>query len=125
MKSKGKGMKIIMAAISAVAILFLMASCDDNRYQVELVDPNAVVSFETTVQPLFSQNCISCHGAIRDPDLREGNSYEALITGDYVELPAESSKLYEMITSSSHTPYLEDADRFKILYWIQQGAQEN
>jgi hypothetical protein len=39
--------------------------------------------------------------------------------------PAESSKLYLKITSSSHSAFTLDAEKQLILIWIQQGALNN
>lgn len=124
MKSTRKTIGTCLSLLS-VLLIFLTASCEEYRYKVEEVDPDAVVSFDTVIQPLFTSNCISCHGAIRNPDLREGKSYESLTKGGYVTLPAETSRLYSTITSGSHISYLDDPEKQKVLYWIEQGARDN
>ena len=119
--------KVIGTSLSllAVVLILLTASCEEYRYKLEEVDPDELLSFDTVIQPLFTSNCISCHGAIRNPDLREGKSYESLTKGGYVTLPAATSRLYSTITSGSHISYLDDPEKLKVLYWIEQGALDN
>jgi len=124
MKSTRKTIGTCLSLLS-VLLIFLTASCEEYRFKVEEVDPNVLVSFDTVIQPLFTNNCISCHGAIRNPDLREGKSYESLTKGGYVNLPAATSRLYLTITSGSHISYLDDAEKLQVLYWIEQGALDN
>lgn len=103
--------------------LAFLISCEKNTYLIEAGDPNVPVLFKTGIQPLFNANCIQCHGAGRNPDLRASNSYNSLTSGGFVSQPAESSKLYKQVNTGHGN--LPIADRFKILYWIQQGAKNN
>ena len=114
-----------LTALVLAGGMALLASCEKYAYQVEVVDPGETVSFQTQIQPVFTNNCITCHRGLRNPDLREGNSYDALINGGYVTQPAESSELYLKITSGSHTAFSLDNEKQLILFWIQQGAENN
>ncbi len=103
----------------------VLGSCEKYTYQVEVVDPGVPVLFQTQIQPIFNNNCIACHKGTRNPDLRDGNSYTSLTTGGYVNLPAESSKLYRQVISASHAPFTLDSEKQLILMWISQGAKNN
>lgn len=109
--------------ILLLSCLVLSTSCEKNTYTIDAGDPSTPVLFKTEIQPIFDANCTKCHGAGRAPDLRASNSFSSLTTGGYVGQPAESSKLYRMVNSGHGN--LPLADRFKILYWIQQGAKNN
>jgi hypothetical protein len=114
---------VIKALFLAGAALF--ASCEKYAYEVETIDPEEPVLFQTQIQPIFTNNCVVCHKGTRNPDLREGNSYADLSGGGYVTLPAESSRLYTKITGGSHVSYTIDTEKQLILAWIKQGAQNN
>jgi len=81
--------------------------------------------FKTDIQPIFDAKCTTCHGVLRAPDLRSGKSFAALTTGGFVDLPGETSKLYVKMTSADHTPRSTEADKQKVLIWINQGAMDN
>ena len=114
-----------MTALLIPACMIFFSSCEEYKIVQEEVDPGETVLFQTQVQPIFNDNCITCHKGSRDPDLRDGNSYESLTTGEYVNLPAADSKLYKQIISSSHTSFTIDPEKQLIYNWIDQGAQDN
>ena len=115
----------IVAALIIPAGMLLFLSCEKYAYQLETVNPEEPVLFQTQIQPIFSNNCITCHKGSRNPDLRDGNSYASLTTGGYVNLPAANSKLYSRIISGSHAAFTLDAEKQLILIWIGQGALDN
>ena len=120
--------KLFCRAVTALLIpvsMIFFSSCEEYKIVQEEVDPGETVLFQTQVQPIFNDNCITCHKGSRDPDLRDGNSYESLTTGEYVNLPAADSKLYKQIISSSHTSFTIDPEKQLIYNWIDQGAQDN
>jgi len=107
-----------------VLVVSIISSCESHKSETPLVDPNTVWHLSTDIQPIFTSSC-SCHGPGQAPDLREGFSHQALTSGGYVNLPAESSELYTKITTGSHISRSTDAEKLKILYWIEQGAEDN
>lgn len=125
MGHRGRVIQTGIVALIIIAGAALVASCEKYSYIVETVNPVDTVYFQTEIQPIFTANCITCHRGTRNPDLRQGNSYESLTTGGYVTLPAESSRLYSKITSSSHEAFTLPVEKQKILVWIQQGARDN
>ena len=115
---------VLMVTILLVGI-GLLGSCEKYAYQVEIINPEEPVLFQTQIQPVFTKNCIVCHKGSRNPDLRNGNSYNSLTSGGYVNLPAETSRLYKQVISSSHASFTLDNEKQLIFLWIQQGAKNN
>ena len=113
----------------AVIVFFALAqgfySCEKVQYTPPSVDPDKTWSFQTDIQPVFNKNCVSCHGGVKAPDLREGKSYLALTRGGYVNSPAETSRLFSTMSSSDHRSRSNETERLKVLYWITQGARNN
>jgi hypothetical protein len=125
MNYKLKGTRQIFVALIIIAILGF-SSCVKYSYPPPSVDPNKTWSFKTDIQPIFSNNCITCHNDTRPPDLRESKSFAALTKGGYINLPGETSRLYlHMSTNSAHIPRSSDTEKLKVLYWINQGAKNN
>lgn len=125
MKIKGSVLMKLGLAVMVLSGVVIMSSCEKYRYLVETVNPTDTVYFQADIQPIFNAGCLNCHGTLRDPDLRNGHAYEALISGGYIAEPAEASLIYTKLLSGSHATYVSDADRQKILYWIKQGAEDN
>jgi hypothetical protein len=88
-------------------------------------DPNYVeILFQTDIQPIFTANCINCHNANRDPDLRDGNAYSALLAGYVNADNADTSLLYTKLAVDGHQN-VSTADLTLIKGWINQGANNN
>jgi hypothetical protein len=115
----------IISAGLLLALLVLLSSCEKIKITTTAVDPNVTWSLSADIQPIFTSNCISCHGGARSPDLRSGKSFASLTNGGFVTAPAESSILYSTITGSEHSSRSTDTEKLKVLYWITQGALNN
>lgn len=125
MKVKAKVFWNVMAAFLIPAGMVFFSSCEEYKIVQEIIDPGEPVLFQTQIQPIFTDNCVTCHKGTRDPDLRDGFSYTSLTEGNYVNPPAAESKLYKQVTSSSHTSFTTDNEKQLIFNWIDQGAQNN
>jgi hypothetical protein len=125
MNQRIKMLRQFLAVIIVISAIGGLSSCEKYTYMPEVVNPTDSVHFQAEIQPIFTANCISCHGAIKAPDLRDGHSYEALTKGGYVNLPGETSKLYTKMIGAEHTPRSSDVDKQKVLIWINQGAHNN
>jgi hypothetical protein len=125
MNHKFNKIRQILVAFVVLAAVTGISSCEKYSYTPPAVDPNATWHFQTDIQPIFSANCITCHGGTVAPDLRDGKSYLALTKGGFVTVPAESSKLYLKISGSDHSARSTQVDKLKVLYWITQGALNN
>lgn len=120
--SRIKQVFVVCVIVAAVQVL---TSCEKYSYNPPAVDPNTTWHLQTDIQPIFNSNCVTCHGGTVAPDLREGKSFQSLTRGGYVTTPAESSRLYTKMTDPSHAARSTAAEKLKVLYWIQQGAQNN
>jgi hypothetical protein len=121
--NKKKSIRGIIALV-AITGMALVSSCEKYSFKVETVDPGTQMLFQTDIQPIFTANCILCHNATRNPDLRTGNSYTSLSTGGYITPANETCRLYSQL-NSGHQSALSETDRQKILLWIKQGAKNN
>jgi mono/diheme cytochrome c family protein len=122
-KSKKTG-RILIVIFLMTAFTGLLG-CEDFKVTQPAVDPSATWSLQTDIQPIFNNNCVSCHGGSRSPDLREGKSFQSLTNSGYVNLPADASRLYSKMNSGDHISRSTETERLKVLYWITQGAQNN
>lgn len=127
MNQKVKKLRQSLVAVIILAAVAGFTSCEKYKILPQPVDPNAIWSFKTDIQPIFNEKCVKCHGSGGSNPLilSEGKSYDALIKGGYVTAPAETSKLYSEMTGSSHDSRSSDSEKLKVLYWIEQGAKNN
>jgi hypothetical protein len=115
----------ILVAMVLIAIIAGISSCEKYTFMPPVVNPMDTIHFETDIQPIFTANCIMCHSVLQSPNLSEGKSYDALTTGGYVNQPGETSILYTQMNKSDHTARSTDADKQKVIIWINQGALDN
>lgn len=129
----------IMMAISNTALAFIilaiagLTACEQYSYDPPVYEPPDTtqpydtVYYSTDIAPLFpAYNCTGCHGGGISPDLRESESYQALTEGDYINMDnPEESVLMIKIDDSGHGGTWNNDDRFLLLDWIYQGAQNN
>ena len=123
-----RGIKtIVKSAIILLIISVGFVSCEKYVYDPPTVDPEVDVLFATEIVPLFTANCLGCHGCAISPDLRAANAYESLTDGGYVNTTTpETSRIYTKITSNHATSTnISELDRLKLLTWITQGAKNN
>jgi hypothetical protein len=121
---------VIIRHVLVVAILIFstgaFVACEKYVYDKPKIDQTIPVSFQTEVVPIFTSNCISCHGGTRNPDLRANKAYESLTTGGYISTSnPESSVIYQKIVSGHNSNGVSDTDKQKLLAWITQGAENN
>ena len=93
----------------------------------ELPPPDEEISFSVDIQPIFTSKCNTCHTSTA-PILTEGNAYNSLVNGGYVDTgDPENSRLYLQIISG-HTggnSTTNATERALILRWIEEGTQNN
>jgi len=109
---------------------FILCSCEYEWIVPDKVPIPDVVSFSSDVMPIFNNGCNTtiCHGAgAEPPDLSEGNAYNSLIAGGYVDTDTpEASIIYiSMTTDGSMERYVQTGDDDLVLAWIEQGALDN
>jgi hypothetical protein len=126
MNNKIEKIRQILVALVLIAAVEGFSSCEKYSFPIPKVNPDLTVHFKTEIQSIFSSNCVACHGGAQFPNLSDGKSYNSLTKGGYVTLPGETSKLYHQITTNSdHIPRTTDAEKLKVLFWINQGALNN
>ena len=97
------------------------------------------INYESEIQPIWNNNCTSCHGNSGNLDLSQGNSYSNLVnvasqgySGFLRVKPNDwmNSVLYQKIVGNSSfgdpmpqgSSALSASDKEKIKNWIQSGA---
>jgi hypothetical protein len=125
MKFKFIKIRLIFAAVVLTATIAGISSCEKYSFIPAKINTADTIHFQADIQPIFNANCLSCHGATKAPDLRDGKSYAALTKGAFITPPGETSKLYTKMTGSDHSPRSGDTDKQKVLIWINQGALKN
>ena len=122
-------MKIFKILFIITMAAFVFCSCEYEWIQPEKKPLPENVSFSSDIMPIFNNGCNTgvCHGAgSTPPDLSEGNAYDALISGGYVDVETpEASILYNAMNSGSMKPYTSPGDADIVLEWIKQGAKDN
>ena len=106
-------------------------SCTYDAFEEEElppVDTTKVYSFATDVQPIFTNNCVSCHGSSGGLNLEEGKAYGNVVP-ERVNLDSpDESKIYDYVKPGSATHSYEKysgEDAQTVLQWIKQGAENN
>ena len=123
-------MKKIIPFILAGGFLLLSSCYYDSRDAEDLPDvPEPEnVSFSEDVQPILNQ-CTQCHNGSQDPDMREGNSYNALVPAYVEPFDAEGSELYQKLPGVGHPinpGFTLNANEIATIEgWINQGAKNN
>lgn len=126
-------MKKLYKFLTIIGVSLIMTSCYYDAYVENPDDTGGVVippegvSFKDNIQPLFAK-CIGCHNANLDPDLREGNSYNALVPQFVTKGNAATSRLYNYLPGNGHHDVgitLSATDIATIKAWIDEGANNN
>lgn len=128
--------------LTSLLLIGAVSSCEKNTNPIPIA-PNGdkIVSLEKDVQPIFNQNCISCHPNSGDLSLMPGDSHSSLvnvISSEYgivrvSPFYADSSVIcmklhgvegYGFLMPLNGIP-LEPEEIKTIEDWIDQGAQNN
>ena len=115
-------MKSFVKLLFAAFVIFALNACEyETIVPAKITKTN--LSFSQDIQPIFTANCIACHGSIT-PKLEDGVAYNNLDTGNYLSPNDESCLLYQKLLGSmkSHTT---ETERQYILQWIKEGAKNN
>ena len=132
MSKKKTGMVLILIA----CIIVTIASC--TKTDTVLIDNTQVitttVSFSKDIEPILTKSCAlsGCHSGTQTPNLSAATSFNALVTGGYVNTGTpKSSSVYLWLTGkkaiampagSANNPSNINA---LMLAWITQGAKNN
>jgi len=121
-------MRKIVKLMSKAAVLMLMLSLTgcyyDDLQVAEIPVINEEVSFATKIQPIFNDNnCMQCHNASRNPDLRDGLAYASLVPAYATANDSEGSILLAKLVGGHRSVSTTNIALIKA--WIDQGAQNN
>jgi hypothetical protein len=125
-------MKKIFQILLIVCAGLAMNSCYYDELQEKVIpelpsdpdDPNYVeIKFGAEIQPIFTNSCVGCHNASRNPDLRAGNAYSALVPQYVTASNADASPLYVKLAGGHQN--VSTANLTLIKTWINQGAKNN
>ena len=124
--------RILQSIVFLGALTILLNSCFYDEVVVfEGLPKNA--SLKNDLQPIFDRDCnlSGCHDekSTHEPSLVSANSYNALLTGGFVNtLDPEKSVLYIAITEGGMPEgrgALSTNEKKIILGWITDGAKNN
>ena len=117
-----------------LTVILMATSCyyDEMPPEAEIVIPE-VVSYSKDIQPLWDQDCISCHKPnATAPDLIAANSYSALTNNNKYVIPGDAagSSLHKSLVAdgASIMPTAGKWSDSKIALvdkWINDGALNN
>lgn len=125
-------MKKIFQILLIVIGGLLMNSCYYDELQERVIpelpvdpdDPNYVeISFGEEIQPIFTSSCVGCHNGSRDPDLRAGYAYNALLPQYVTANDADASPLFVKLAGGHQNLATDKLTLIKT--WINQGAKNN
>ena len=119
-------MKKIFQILLIVCGGLLMNSCYYDELQERTIPelPSDVdILFRTQIQPIFTSSCAGCHNTSRNPDLRAGFAYSALVPQYVTASNADASPLYIKL-AGGHQGLATDKITL-IKTWINQGAKNN
>ena len=108
-----------------ITLIILFSACEKVVYQHPEIIPPDSVSYSLDIQPIFTDKCVSCHGGTRNPDLRPDNSFDALISGGYVNTDDPASSVLMNKLYGSHNARANEPEKQLILLWIEEGAKDN
>lgn len=118
----------------ALMVSLIATSCYYDEMPPEPVTPiPETVSYSKDIQPLWDQDCISCHKAgATAPDMTSANSYAAMTNSSkyVVAGNASTSLVYKLMTGTA-SPLMPpngkiSASKLAILEkWINAGALNN
>lgn len=126
-------MKRLLQIVLVSSLSLLCFSCyyDELPEVIDLVveiPDDEVVSFKDDVLPIFSK-CTDCHNDSGvNPDLSEGNAFNAIVP--YITAGnAENSELYNNLPGIGHPAdagFILSAEEIAVIKtWIDRGAENN
>ncbi|HVN57850.1 MAG TPA: hypothetical protein VMT63_06110 [Bacteroidales bacterium] len=125
MNHLSKVVRVILGLTVVLTLVGALSSCEKYTWTPPTINTADSLHFSTDIQPIFNGICINCHNGNISPDLRDGKSFASLTNMGLITPPGETSGLYLMVTSASHTARTTDIQKQKILVWINQGAKNN
>jgi hypothetical protein len=129
-------MKKLFQFILMIIMGLVINSCYYDAFPEEVIiddpgdTPTEDVSYQSDIIPLWVQ-CVGCHSGNEPPDLRDANSYNALLNGFVVPGDADASILYKSLLGIDGVPLMPPGSQWPdtkinlVEDWINQGALNN
>jgi hypothetical protein len=109
----------------AVALL-LFSSCRKDKLAAPSYPDN--ISFKTTLVPIFTKDCFSCHGGSQQPNLKT-NLFKVItnasLTGCGVDVKTPNNSGILKTLQGKMAGKMSSTDVNLVLGWITQGANNN
>lgn len=125
-------MKILKPILGLVLLSLITSSCYYDTFPENQLPIPDEVSYSEDIQPLWNQDCVSCHQGNIPPNLSADVSYNSLITGGYViEFNASESVLYHSLLGIEGVSLMPPSSRWPddqiqlVEKWIDDGAENN
>jgi hypothetical protein len=112
----------------ALLLLAGLWACEYENIIPIVVEVPDNVEFSVDVAPIFADvSCTGCHGGGISPNLTQGEAWDALVSGGFVDTDNPvGSKLILMINEGHRTSGdLSAEQKAYILKWITEGAKNN
>jgi len=124
-----KILKKLLLFFSIAAVVMYITSCAKDYYLILPPPiPDRPICYYGEVQPIWDAKCVSCHRGATPPDLREANSFNALLNGGHLTPLNEESSLYIELTPTPklrvHLGLTTPEENGIVLGWLLQGANE-
>lgn len=114
--------------LNVLFIALIFSSCQWVTIEpVEIQLPDEPVKFSVDIQSVFTNKCIACH-ASTSPILTEGNAYNNLVNGGFIDTENPASSEIYLQTTSGHpggSSSFSATENALLLKWIEEGAQNN
>lgn len=110
-----------------LVIVLLSTACDYHYISFEEVKSEEEVFFAKQIEPIFQNKCLGCHTASK-PVLSDGNAWNNLTHGNYINLGKPEESILYVKTSGGHpggNNTLSPSELGLILSWVEQGAKDN
>ena len=125
-------MKNTIKILILTVMAFSLGSCYNDTFPEDNGPAPEDVSYSEDIQPMWDNDCVSCHPTVAPPNLKPGVSYNSLLNGGYV-IPgnADDSVLYQSLLGTNGVSLMPPAGIWpaseikKVEAWINEGAKDN
>jgi len=125
-------MKNIIKILILTVMAFSLGSCYNDTFPEDNGPDPVDVSYSNDIQPMWDNDCVSCHQGNIPPDLRPATSYNSLLNGGYVIAGnSDDSVLYHSLLGSNGVSLMPPGAMWpassiqKVEAWINEGAKDN
>jgi len=130
---KSLHMKNIFKILILTVMAFSLGSCYNDTFPEDNGPDPVDVSYSKDIQPMWDNDCVSCHPTTAPPDLRRGTSYNSLLKDEYYVKPgdAANSILYQSLLGTNDVSLMPTEGMWpassikKVETWINEGAKDN